>query len=102
MGKRIYARTGALAPVLLAALGILGAVLAVRLNLGVAQAAPPSPSPTPLSDPASDLLPSIEPRPEARAGLELVVNAYDPHPNERANELFADAIWQAFYGTDER
>ncbi len=44
-----------------------------------------------------DLLPSIEPQPEARAGLELVVNAYDPHPNERANELFADTIWRAFY-----
>ncbi len=70
MGKRIFARTGALAPVLLAALGILGAILAVRLNLGAAQAAPPSPSPTLLSDPASELLPSIE------------LPEYSPSPHE--------------------
>ena len=28
---------------------------------------------------------------------ELMVSKYDAHPNERANELFAEAIWQAFY-----
>ena len=60
MGRRVFARTGALAPVLLATLGILAAILAVRLNLGAAQAATPPPSPTHLSDPTSDLLPSIE------------------------------------------
>ena len=27
----------------------------------------------------------------------LVVNARDPHPNETANRLFADAIWDAFW-----
>lgn len=27
----------------------------------------------------------------------LTVNSHDAHPNERANRLFADAIWQAFY-----
>ncbi len=30
---------------------------------------------------------------------ELVVNSHDPHPNELANRLFADAIWKAFYRT---
>ncbi len=42
-----------------------------------------------------DLLPTIlgqDPR-------ELVVNARDPHPNETAHRLFAEAIWQAFYAT---
>ena len=29
-------------------------------------------------------------------GVDLVVNGHDAHPNESANELFADAIWQAF------
>ncbi len=28
---------------------------------------------------------------------DLVVNARDPHPNKRAHELVADAIWRAFY-----
>ncbi len=28
---------------------------------------------------------------------DLMVNSHDAHPNEQANELFADAIWQAFY-----
>lgn len=28
---------------------------------------------------------------------ELVVNSSDPHPNELAHRLFAEAIWQAFY-----
>ncbi len=28
---------------------------------------------------------------------ELVVNAGDSHPNEYANQLFAEAIWEAFY-----
>ncbi len=40
-----------------------------------------------------DLLPVI-------AGLDatkLVVNSHDPHPNEAANRLFADAIWKAFF-----
>lgn len=28
---------------------------------------------------------------------DLMVNSHDPHPNERAHELFAGAIWKAFY-----
>jgi len=28
---------------------------------------------------------------------ELVVNRHDPHPNEKANALFAEQIWQALY-----
>jgi lysophospholipase L1-like esterase len=40
-----------------------------------------------------DLLPSIAPFDPA----DLMVNGHDAHPNEKANELFADAIWQAFY-----
>ncbi len=37
---------------------------------------------------------------EGIAGLrseDLVVNSMDAHPNERANEFFANAIWRAFY-----
>jgi hypothetical protein len=40
-----------------------------------------------------DLLPTI-------AGIDatdLTVNRHDAHPNELAHQLFADAIWQAFY-----
>jgi len=40
-----------------------------------------------------DLLPAID----GHDADSLVVNSYDPHPNERANALFADAIWKAFY-----
>ena len=40
-----------------------------------------------------DLLPTIA----GRDPGDLVVNGHDAHPNEPANELFADAIWQAFY-----
>ena len=43
--------------------------------------------------PVIDLLPTIEGR-DRRA---LMVNACDAHPNERANALFADTIWKAFY-----
>ncbi len=45
-----------------------------------------------------DLLPTIEPWLDARTISDLVVNAQDPHPNERANKLFAESIWKAFYG----
>jgi len=41
-----------------------------------------------------DLEPAIRGRPPA----ELVVNGGDPHPNKLAHRLFADAIWDAFYG----
>jgi len=40
-----------------------------------------------------DLLPTIQGIP----ALDLVVNTADAHPNERANALFAEAIWKAFY-----
>ena len=43
--------------------------------------------------PLVDLLPAV-------AGYgpnELTVNAHDAHPNELANRLFAEAIWNAFY-----
>lgn len=43
--------------------------------------------------PVVDLLPSIA----GRTPSNLVVNSHDPHPNELANKLFADAIWDAFY-----
>lgn len=33
---------------------------------------------------------------------ELVVNALDAHPNAHAHKLFADAIWEAFYGAGNR
>ena len=44
--------------------------------------------------PIVDLLPVIE----DRSRDALVVNANDAHPNETANELFADGIWSAFFG----
>jgi|CXWL01.1.fsa_nt_gi lysophospholipase L1-like esterase len=31
----------------------------------------------------------------------LVVNSHDPHPNEAANRLFADAIWDAYYAKEK-
>jgi len=40
-----------------------------------------------------DLLSTIQEQDTA----DLVVNAHDPHPNEWANTLFAEAIWSAFY-----
>lgn len=40
-----------------------------------------------------DLLPAIE----GRDADDLVVNSDDPHPNEEANRLFAERIWEAFY-----
>jgi hypothetical protein len=43
--------------------------------------------------PVADLRPAI-------AGLDpmdLVVNRFDPHPNESTHRLFAEAIWTAFY-----
>ncbi len=43
--------------------------------------------------PVVDLLPVIN----GIDPTELVVNAHDPHPNQRANALFAEAIWQAFF-----
>jgi len=45
--------------------------------------------------PVLDLLPTLSGRDRA----ELVVNERDPHPNELAQELFADAVWRAFYAT---
>ncbi len=45
------------------------------------------------SVPVVDLLPTVKGIPSA----ELVVNSRDYHPNERANSLFADHIWEAFY-----
>ncbi|MGB2984953.1 MAG: SGNH/GDSL hydrolase family protein [Phycisphaerae bacterium] len=42
-----------------------------------------------------DLLPTIAGEDPA----DLVVNGHDAHPNEQANELFAEAIWNAFYAT---
>ncbi len=45
------------------------------------------------SVPVVNLLPCIEGIDPA----ELVVNNRDYHPNERANALFADCIWEAFY-----
>jgi len=47
--------------------------------------------------PVVDLLPVIS----GHDPNELVVNAHDAHPNEKANELFADAIWEAFYADGE-
>ena len=43
--------------------------------------------------PVVDLYPTIAELPPD----DLVVNRNDPHPNERAHELFAGAIGQAFY-----
>ena len=43
--------------------------------------------------PTMDLLPAIMDEDPGR----LVVNGHDTHPNQRAHELFADAIWRAFY-----
>ncbi|MCH7597233.1 MAG: SGNH/GDSL hydrolase family protein [Planctomycetes bacterium] len=43
--------------------------------------------------PVVDLAPTISDVPAKK----LVVNGYDAHPNEQAHELFADAIWRAFY-----
>jgi len=43
--------------------------------------------------PVVDLYPAIVGIPTDN----LVVNRVDAHPNERAHELFAQAIWQAFY-----
>lgn len=40
-----------------------------------------------------DLLPAVQ-------GIDpktLIVNSHDPHPNEAANRLFADEIWEAWY-----
>lgn len=41
-----------------------------------------------------DLLPALADRDPAT----LTVNRQDAHPNERAHEIFADAIWRRFYG----
>lgn len=46
--------------------------------------------------PVVDLLPAL-------AGQDvgaLVVNAGDAHPNARCHQIFADAIWKAFYATE--
>ena len=43
--------------------------------------------------PVVDLLPATK----GRDVQSLTVNPHDAHPNERANRLFADAIWDAFY-----
>lgn len=43
--------------------------------------------------PVVDLAPAVAARPPG----ELVVSSFDPHPNEEANRLFAEAIWKAFY-----
>jgi hypothetical protein len=43
-----------------------------------------------------DLLPAIA----AEDPADLVVNKQDAHPNERANELFAEAIWRRFFNTE--
>jgi len=43
--------------------------------------------------PVVDLLPTIQ----GYGSKALVVNSHDGHPNEQANLLFAEAIWQAFY-----
>ncbi|MBU0719178.1 MAG: hypothetical protein KJ749_13085, partial [Planctomycetes bacterium] len=40
-----------------------------------------------------DLLPTVA----GRAAGELIVNRRDPHPNELAHQLFAQAIWDRFY-----
>ena len=47
--------------------------------------------------PVVDLLSTISDHDPA----DLVVNAHDAHPNEKANQLFADAIWRAFYTVGE-
>lgn len=44
--------------------------------------------------PVVDLLPVIT----ANNQASLVVNDHDPHPNEAAHRLFANRIWDAFYG----
>lgn len=43
--------------------------------------------------PVVDLLPLIASHDPA----DLMVNAHDAHPNEKANQIFAEAIWEAFY-----
>ncbi|MHC5112295.1 MAG: SGNH/GDSL hydrolase family protein [Planctomycetota bacterium] len=43
--------------------------------------------------PVLDLLPRIQ----GRDHSELVVNSADPHPNEAAHAIFADAIWDAYF-----
>jgi hypothetical protein len=45
-----------------------------------------------------DLLPTIAHK-DAKA---LVVNSHDPHPNEVANRLFADAIWEGLFAKEQR
>ncbi len=45
------------------------------------------------SIPTVDLLPTIE----GRDITHLVVNSGDAHPNAECHELFAEAIWRAFY-----
>ena len=47
--------------------------------------------------PVVDLLPTIQ----GKNSSELVVNSHDPHPNEAAHRLFADAIWNAFFETNK-
>ncbi len=47
----------------------------------------------PFGVPVVDLQPAIE----GYTPSELIVNPADHHPNEMANKLFANAIWQAFY-----
>lgn len=48
--------------------------------------------------PVVDLLPATQGHDPA----ELVVNEQDSHPNELAHQLFAEAIWRAFYTTGGR
>jgi len=43
--------------------------------------------------PVLDLLPVIA----GEHAEDLVISGKDPHPNERAHALFADAIWKAFF-----
>ena len=45
-----------------------------------------------------DLLPALA----GIAPKDLMVNSHDNHPNGRAHELFAKAIWKAFYELRER
>lgn len=47
--------------------------------------------------PVVDLLPAVE----HLAARELVVNRHDPHPNELAQRLFAERIWQAWYAASD-
>ena len=43
-----------------------------------------------------DLLPSVT----GHESAGLTVNRHDAHPNEQAHKIFANAIWERFYGTD--